>query len=662
MYAFEYLALKEYFLYKDETIPLDQQGPVFIRGENGAGKSLLFSGLPLMLQGIIGENKIPAKRLKELDLTTSCDIDGVRYVLGMHKNKYTLHENAEPIVKHRKPDAVKQVQALFPEEALFNSTSLVSQWSPIYNNLIAGTPALRMGIIESFVDRAKVEEAKVKLAELKKKSSASSDELISIETGIDWLKKDIPKIKSTKSLAAKVKRLKTQVERKRKELTSATVDHEKWGEQKRLKKKLKCKMSLREMRKDMARIQATKERQEAQFDFLIDPDFELWVQLKKPKLYAYSIPVPTPKVKFKYVTEKQAKKLHDSYNELEHKKSALKDTLKKVKKLEGKKNCPICSHALSEKDIVRIINATEKEIRDIWVKIKALYRKIYCVNVISKLHQSLSGTEYKEVNANADPDDLEEQIEIQEKRITFYEKQIALSQTLAEMKQVSKPKVKLKVLTNELSRLEKTYFKEHNKLVEIKTANETAIAAKEQLRVLNKKKRKLLKSTEDMNMLNPLLKIFGSKEFRTEIVRGFAETLVDEWNRWAPEVFSKRVYFTMDIESGFPAFYFSYNKHSKGEDIKYTSGGERKRLICCMIPSILKVSPSKTNILIVDELDANLDAKGIGAITEFLPLLLSEEFGKTSLFFITPRKNIEDGKYSEWYIERSGDRSTVRRS
>ncbi len=171
-----------------------------------------------------------------------------------------------------------------------------------------------------------------------------------------------------------------------------------------------------------------------------------------------------------------------------------------------------------------------------------------------------------------------------------------------------------------------------------------------------------LKNTEkginEDSIYAPILtKVFTSKDIRTEVMFGFYEILVKEWNVYASTMFDTNVRFVVTDESGYPSFGFINGKHGKPYDIRFLSGGNKKRLITCMIPSILELLPEKTNFLVVDELDANLDQPGFEAMMEFFPEIVKRY--KTSLFFITPKTSLKYQGYNNWFIERKGDRSCL---
>jgi DNA repair exonuclease SbcCD ATPase subunit len=171
---------------------------------------------------------------------------------------------------------------------------------------------------------------------------------------------------------------------------------------------------------------------------------------------------------------------------------------------------------------------------------------------------------------------------------------------------------------------------------------------------------KLRKRTKEDALYLPIIsKAVFSRDLYTEVLMNFCESLTDSWNIYVPELFGRKIHFSVGIERGFPSFKYAYGKKGSPVDIRFLSGGEKRRLIIAIIPSILMMSPATSNILILDEVDANMDDKGVAAILEFLPTILEAELGKTSIFFITPRTGMTHQDYRDWRVTRKGNRSKL---
>ena len=165
-YNFKEVILKKFILFSDTVLPLRNQGLVLVKGDfesgiknknsNEAGKSLLFSSIPLLIQGELPTGKLASKEFSPINLSLALDIGKNSYKIGLSKNKYLILRNKKNVTPHKKPEALKLIGSLFPDPTLFNSISFVSQFSPIYASLISGTPAIRLKIIEEFIDQSKI--------------------------------------------------------------------------------------------------------------------------------------------------------------------------------------------------------------------------------------------------------------------------------------------------------------------------------------------------------------------------------------------------------------------------------------------------------------------------------------------------------------------------
>lgn len=674
-YSFKETYLDNFFTYSDTIVPLEKQGLVIVKGHfqdqdgaNGAGKSLLFSSVPLLLQGQLPTGKIKATESKDISLTTKATVDKDRYSIALANGHYKIKKNSKAVTPYRKPDAVKYLQSIFPDDSLLNSTSFVSQFSPLYITLISGTPALRMKVIESFIDQTKLNALKEKVKGKNKELSSKEEDTLEIKSYITSCKKQLNNLptKPNKNYKITLSKYKKELYDLQETIAEVTSEFKEYGRYKTAKDRIRTKKSSKAIKLRIIEIEEVLPNLKRGVSDIRECQEELDIYLKlNSKFYTFDTPKGVegkPALK-SVIPEKKALKiigLFDTYvREMHNTKEAISD----LEDLGSTKTCPTCYQTIKKSTLdttIKTLNEKLKELRNFHkLLLNRLGKIVSWCNVRDTIESVGITNEYINLYKKHGLKHLKNKVSKLESEYNFLKSQLPYVLILETFEVKNPPKNNLENLKNRKATLEGKIETLSEKILYIKTTEKQRKELTSELQIYQNKLSKLSQeSIEDKKYLPIILKTLTSREFRTEIIYDFCEALIKEWNLYSSDMFSQKTKFSLGIEQGYPAFLFSYN-NSKPYDIKFLSGGEKKRLIMCMIPSILNLSPSPTNILVVDELDANVDEIGTEAMLSFLPNILHSNLGKDSIFFITPRSQITHPDYCTWFVDREGDTSNL---
>lgn len=682
VYTFKRVQLNRLLLFKNTLLPLCNQGLVLVRGSyegnngsknsNESGKSLLFSSIPLLSQGQMPTGKMSKKTSSPIDISMNLSINKKSYSIGLNGNKYSITQDKKGITPHRKPDTIKLIQGLFPDEALFNSISFVSQFSPIYANLISGTAGLRLKVIEDFLDQTKIQTWKDRIKERTNKFVISVREGEDLELEIKTYSKELktlPKVnkKSIQDLILRKRKLKEQISALREILNGLRTAKDNAIKYAQLRKRLKLrgKKPLK-IRSEIKRLKVLIEDKSTIISTIEDcrEDLDKYIELGKPdfpKLEAL-IPPEVTATEPKLIEEEKLVELMDEYKLAFFDRSLLVQSRGKLRGLAGKKKCPTCGKKLNDLETQKLYAAQTKRITQYDKQIRTLKFKLGPAKAVQDLFYNLEGMGEDVLSAYESEGlkRLRTKLKNNKKRLSFLENQLPIIEAL---KQLKMPKSvpdqnKIDKLSKRIDDLEED-LEEVIKILEVKKENFNRRKRLEnKLKDLLSRQKEAKVNKDDKIYLPIVAKVFSSRDLKTEIAMDFCEGLTSEWNVFASQLFTRSIKFGVDIEQGYPAFQFCH-KNSSPADIRHLSGGAKKRLIACMIPSLLKIAPSPTNILVVDELDANLDESGVEAILEFFEYLGESSLGKDSIFFLSARTKITHSSYSNWLVKREGNESKL---
>lgn len=178
---------------------------------------------------------------------------------------------------------------------------------------------------------------------------------------------------------------------------------------------------------------------------------------------------------------------------------------------------------------------------------------------------------------------------------------------------------------------------------------------KEDLRKYTKRIRKLDELQTQAKVLGVLLKAYSSKGLKLGKIKELGKNLTDRLNVYARPLFSeKSVKFTVPTDGD--RLDFLIERGNARHDIKFLSGGERKRLTIAFILATNSMTPpnKSSNLIILDEVDAGLDDIGKESFRTYLLPKLKRDF--ESVIVISHSDAIKSSDYDQIWtaIKRNG--------
>ena len=156
---------------------------------------------------------------------------------------------------------------------------------------------------------------------------------------------------------------------------------------------------------------------------------------------------------------------------------------------------------------------------------------------------------------------------------------------------------------------------------------------------------------EKLRILSVLQKAFAAKGLKKRIVNHYLKSMIRKLNEYASYLF-KNTRFKLRTERN--KLSIIYSTPNREGDIRYMSTGQKRRLALAILPALTSILPPmrKCNVVILDEVDANVDRVGVKAMNEFLPVL-KEKF--SSIFVITPHRRHFTNYDVHWHVVRGED-------
>lgn len=684
MYTFDDLYLSNYFLYHKQRVPLANQGLVIVTGEygyknrsNASGKSLLFSGLSSLVYADFPVDKAVYTKDFKLHLKASIPYENKIYdtkiAYNMYRDsRYTIKQNGEDKTPMRKKDVKALLLAMFPEEALFYATTFVTQFSGIYNSIIEGTPAARAKTIESFIDLSKVDKIKDILKE-RSRITTKTKNRIELYTETEKEAKDILKkyssITQEKIDKADILRSGTNEEIRVQDKLVANLENKKKGylKYKELQDRLKTDKSKRLLLEAITQL-------EQELSIIkklekVHKTIQKYVEAGKPELYTDIKHIPNfgkiPLLDREIPAQEDIDTILAYYRKLEYEIEKKQAEIENMQELLDNQNtvCPKCMSAISATVLSKDISKSNRILVTLTKKSKIKQQTIKLIYGIMEMSRAfvLADVSVNFVNRyidrlKADPKEIG-------RKLSFYRQQLTIKKALDVLSEIEYTPQNEEALRTSLNKLKKLVVKKDktdNLYISLSTHLTLRLEKEREYKEIKEKRKKLEKSIANDIIHLPLVsKAISSRQLKADSLFNFYEFLVEDWNLYSKMLFNNTITFGVGKEQGFPTFVYKSKGSELRKDIRRMSGGERKRLIMTMLPSILKVSPCKSNILILDEIDANLDDKGLYSILDMLPIFLNESFGKTSIFFITAKQRLAHSDYSNWRIVRKGNKSRL---
>jgi len=674
MYTFKSLNLKNYFLYSNQKIPLNNQGLVIVSGKwdrqgrsNASGKSLMFSGIPFLGYSEFPTGKSKVQTQKDLNLSLSVSDNKDNLNIMFRDSRYTIKKNKQDITSSRKEGSKKLVHSMFPDISLLYSTCFVTQSGSLFSSLLEGTPAIRSKVLSSFLDFSKILEMRSVVNDAKTELDKKIVERDLLQEDLQLLTDDIKSSKKVnlvyiQELEKKETHLHNIMEVIMGKISKEEAKLHTYMRFTSLKHRLKTSKSKETLKEEIKTLRH--ELADAKKYNKVSEFIKIYTAAGNPLLYSKDWNVPQCSSLFSsYVPEEQVGVLIKKVNSYQRSLSSLRITLKGLKTLTVKDtdNCPLCTTQLSQKHLKGLVKEQVKKIDVLEDRLDECTPKIQSIKAWVELSASfkLLGIVPSRIQ---DISLINKEVKKNKTKLTFYEEQLEIVTSLS-LVQV-KGKMNVRSVKSSIERLK---LLSNKKRAELKKVSAELVTLKVDCRlrqdrlILWKKKKekwKELATAVKKDFYLPLLhKAVASRKLQADIMFGFCEFLVEGWNAYAPSLFDPSIRFKVGKDRGFPSFNYAYGKKAPMSDIRFLCGGERKRFILLTIPSIISVSPFKSNLLILDELDANVDEEGTQQLLDFIPEF--QRLGKNSIFFITAKSDLHHDKYDEWQVVRKGNVSHI---
>jgi len=197
-------------------------------------------------------------------------------------------------------------------------------------------------------------------------------------------------------------------------------------------------------------------------------------------------------------------------------------------------------------------------------------------------------------------------------------------------KKLKRAEKRKKDIDRSVSKLSMSVGKLQRELEEIKRIEKELKTLTPDIKRIEKRERK-------MKLLNALYKAYAPDKLKLDRIHDINSTVVSYLNMLAPMIFESPIVFSSVKKSDSSAIYFR-KLREKGQErsVRFLSGGMKKRLMLLLIPVISSLVPSskQSNLIILDEVDANVDDIGTSLIGETLIPFLKKKYN--SIFMLGP--------------------------
>ena len=152
---------------------------------------------------------------------------------------------------------------------------------------------------------------------------------------------------------------------------------------------------------------------------------------------------------------------------------------------------------------------------------------------------------------------------------------------------------------------------------------------------------KLMSQIEDLHtqrrILNACWKAYSPSRMKKEAVAKISTLIAQKLNIFVPLIFNEDISFVTDPGENSVDILFKRGNQPP-RDVRFLNGGHKKRFLIALIPTLagLVSIKKRTNLIILDEIDANVDQAGKEAIGEFLVPYLKEQF--KTIIVISPSR------------------------
>lgn len=150
---------------------------------------------------------------------------------------------------------------------------------------------------------------------------------------------------------------------------------------------------------------------------------------------------------------------------------------------------------------------------------------------------------------------------------------------------------------------------------------------KEQIENELKKASRLTELATFRKIVNTCYKAYLPANLKKIQVSKISELIAQKLNVFVPLIFNEDIHFTVDANESSVDILFKRGSQPE-RDVRFLNGGFKKRFLIALIPTLagLISARKRTNLIILDEVDSNVDGPGREAIGEFLIPFLKTKF------------------------------------
>jgi DNA repair exonuclease SbcCD ATPase subunit len=710
MIYFEELFFEGALVYKEpQVVPLEKQGLAWLtavnydskKGSNGGGKSTIPRLLQTVLYKLATDSIMYGK--KNFINGVKFRTEKAHYIIVQYrkldeakieamikeyawkpkedekfpKTGYLIIKNGKDITPHGIPACRKKIARIFVlTEAEFLGTVAISPTRA--HTLIGGTAPERRKYFENvFSILSTYKRLQEKIGERYDKANATVKELTEVSGQLKSLREQLAEFKEEDVLNAVVidiNKKYVRIEREKSKLDAEISEIDKMIFRRKKRNEIIAQLEL-------LKVVTDDEHTEAEADI---PTFKSKVKAVSEQISVRKI-FDSQKKAFTEVKEKLAdldKEIdYKAENEAASKALAVLDS-----KIESKKDfyrdltklnlpqCPTCKQSLDQATIQKNISSLKEEIQELEIEAPKIEAKVTstrkAASAIAKYRElkeslaALNAPEQTIEELNERLESWESKIESCEATVDLYQQRATVKQTLKNYPSEEMPERTyyegIKVKANDLDVDLKVAIKEKSEyeyqLTQVVSLKKKATRAEEQLVDFEKIKDRL-------KILDVLYVAYGDRGLKLKQITNLCKKLVERLGIYSPLMFQERnLQFSQNTEKeNFDIVAIrNYNGKKKQIDISEFSGGERKRLIPGLVLAQRDLLPNnkKTNLLILDELDANLDPIAKQAFVNNLLPLLKKKFESTVI--IAHSTDMDSSLYDKrWQIERKGGQSTL---
>lgn len=218
-------------------------------------------------------------------------------------------------------------------------------------------------------------------------------------------------------------------------------------------------------------------------------------------------------------------------------------------------------------------------------------------------------------------DDLEVQLEKVSRRLSLFESVQDLVPTLKRYQRLTSDQIK-KVKTSDQVGRKLTELNTQLTKLEVQRNQQEEVV--KQLKQLRSRGKVLRRSIGDEVILKTLVDAYSTKGLKKFMIQRFAKMLESQVNKFARFTFSEDFTFEFKYEKRLEVLvHRRYGKRIKSTDVKRLSGAEKRMFTLLLVIADYTLTPlnKRSNMLVLDEMEANMGPEAIQNFLKALPVL-----------------------------------------